>query len=245
MSCHESLMARRRKKSRAAAAQAKAASNAQSPMFLDKSLPSLPPSAIPPSALPSGRDTPGSDPYADTPTELSPMPRAPASRQGSKSSKRDRSPLSPDESKKGMRPVVVNGMTLTAQKTSRSRHRHMMTSATLHHRRRRNVPSARFVILTRSTFRLCWTLAPHRPRTMWPSDKTPRERDQGNEGSPRSETFTQESEITLRECESRLHIILRTTGQVHLSRRHLFGTMTHGQDLQREGVLTCHIQARG
>lgn len=93
-------MARRRKKSRAAAAQAKAASNAQSPMFLDKSLPSLPPSANPPSTVPSGHDTPGSDAYADTPTELSPMPRVPASRQGSKSSKRDRSPLSTDEGRR-------------------------------------------------------------------------------------------------------------------------------------------------
>src|SRR5271169_2841649 len=46
MSCHESLMARRRKKSRAAARQ-KAGSNNQSPMLFEKSLPALPPNAIP------------------------------------------------------------------------------------------------------------------------------------------------------------------------------------------------------
>ncbi len=55
MSCHESLMARRRKKHKAAA-QAKAREKEGSPMITDKSLPALPPA---------------------TPTELSPRPRPP------------------------------------------------------------------------------------------------------------------------------------------------------------------------
>lgn len=61
MNCHESLMARRRKKHKAAA-QAKAREKDASPMITDKSLPALPPSA---STLSS---------TADTPTELSPRP---------------------------------------------------------------------------------------------------------------------------------------------------------------------------
>ncbi|KAF4634944.1 hypothetical protein G7Y89_g3156 [Cudoniella acicularis] len=72
MSCHESLMARRRKKSRAAA-NAKLKKDDQSPMLVDKSLPALPPNAILQSAF-SDRDTPESV-DTDTPTELSPRPR--------------------------------------------------------------------------------------------------------------------------------------------------------------------------
>lgn len=70
MSCHESLMARRRKKSKAAA-QAKARDK-DSPM-VDKSLPALPPNAIPPNAFSDDRVSPDSD----TPTELSPRPTRP------------------------------------------------------------------------------------------------------------------------------------------------------------------------
>ncbi|KAI2617006.1 RhoGAP-domain-containing protein [Hypomontagnella submonticulosa] len=70
MNCHESLMARRRKKSKAAA-QAKAREKDQSPMIVDKSLPALPPNAIPPNAFSNDRVEPDSD----TPTELSPRPR--------------------------------------------------------------------------------------------------------------------------------------------------------------------------
>lgn len=70
MSCHESLMARRRKKSKAAA-QAKAREKEGSPMITDKSLPALPPNAVPPNAFSNDRVTPDSD----TPTELSPRPR--------------------------------------------------------------------------------------------------------------------------------------------------------------------------
>ncbi|KAI1651442.1 RhoGAP-domain-containing protein [Daldinia loculata] len=70
MNCHESLMARRRKKSKAAA-QAKAREKDASPMIVDKSLPALPPNAIPPNAFSNDRV----DPDSDTPTELSPRPR--------------------------------------------------------------------------------------------------------------------------------------------------------------------------
>lgn len=71
MSCHESLMARRRKKSKAAA-QAKARERDGSPMIKDKSLPALPPNAIPPNAFSDEKVSPDSD----IPTELSPRPRA-------------------------------------------------------------------------------------------------------------------------------------------------------------------------
>lgn len=70
MSCHESLMARRRKKSKAVA-QAKARDK-ESPM-VEKSLPALPPNAIPPNAFSDERVSPESD----TPTELSPRPTRP------------------------------------------------------------------------------------------------------------------------------------------------------------------------
>ncbi|ERS97799.1 RhoGAP group protein [Sporothrix schenckii 1099-18] len=74
MSCHESLMARRRKKHKAAA-QAKAREKDGSPMITDKSLPALPP---------------------QTPTELSPRPRVPYPRNEpsslSSSIRPDRSP---------------------------------------------------------------------------------------------------------------------------------------------------------
>lgn len=75
MSCHESLMARRRKKSKAAA-QAKAREKDTSPMITDKSLPALPPNAIPPNAFGMEKEVPESE----TPTELSPRPRPAYSR---------------------------------------------------------------------------------------------------------------------------------------------------------------------
>ncbi|KAI1376952.1 RhoGAP-domain-containing protein [Hypoxylon crocopeplum] len=89
MNCHESLMARRRKKSKAAA-QAKAREKDGSPMIVDKSLPALPPNAIPPNAFSDDRV----DPESDTPTELSPRPRPAYPRNDSSrsSSKPARSP---------------------------------------------------------------------------------------------------------------------------------------------------------
>ncbi|KAL2129149.1 hypothetical protein VTI74DRAFT_8169 [Chaetomium olivicolor] len=89
MNCHESLMARRRKKSKAAA-QAKQREKDTSPMITDKSLPALPPNAIPPNAFSNDRVAPD----FDTPTELSPRPRAAYGRNESSgsSSRPDRSP---------------------------------------------------------------------------------------------------------------------------------------------------------
>lgn len=71
MNCHESLMARRRKKAKAAA-QSKA--KEKDGMLVDKSLPALPPSAVPQSAFSPAMESPG-DIDNDTPTELSPRPR--------------------------------------------------------------------------------------------------------------------------------------------------------------------------
>ncbi|KAK1759269.1 hypothetical protein QBC47DRAFT_357147 [Echria macrotheca] len=90
MNCHESLMARRRKKSKAAA-QAKARDKDGSPMITDKSLPALPPNATPLPGFTTERVTPDSD----TPTELSPRPRGAYGRTESSSrssSRPDRSP---------------------------------------------------------------------------------------------------------------------------------------------------------
>ncbi|KAK2630435.1 hypothetical protein QTJ16_001255 [Diplocarpon rosae] len=70
MSCHESLMARRRKKSRAAA---KLKKDDQSSVLVDKSLPALPPNAILKSTFVPDQETPDSL-ETDTPTELSPRP---------------------------------------------------------------------------------------------------------------------------------------------------------------------------
>ncbi|KAK4156510.1 hypothetical protein C8A00DRAFT_12549 [Chaetomidium leptoderma] len=100
MNCHESLMARRRKKSKAAA-QAKQREKDVSPMITDKSLPALPPNAVPPIAFSSERVTPDSD----TPTELSPRPRAAYGRNESSSrssSRPDRSPERPQEPSKDL-----------------------------------------------------------------------------------------------------------------------------------------------
>lgn len=91
MSCHESLMARRKKRSRTN--QAKTRDKETPPMSTEKSLPALPRSAIPPGAF-------SSDPAeqeSDTPTELSPRPRQAYSQNGSSrsTSKPSRSPERP------------------------------------------------------------------------------------------------------------------------------------------------------
>ncbi|KAH6659793.1 hypothetical protein BKA67DRAFT_28952 [Truncatella angustata] len=93
MSCHESLMARRRKKSKAAA-QAKAREKESSPMIIDKSLPALPPNAIPNGAFSNDRV----DPDSDTPTELSPRPRPSYTRHESSSRSSSRPARSPERS---------------------------------------------------------------------------------------------------------------------------------------------------
>ncbi|KAI1499330.1 hypothetical protein F5X99DRAFT_411226 [Biscogniauxia marginata] len=91
MSCHESLMARRRKKSKAAA-QAKSREKEGSPMVVEKSLPALPPNAIPPNAFSNDRV----DPESDTPTELSPRPRPSYPRHDSSSRSSSRPARSPE-----------------------------------------------------------------------------------------------------------------------------------------------------
>ncbi|WDK17456.1 RhoGAP domain-containing protein [Colletotrichum graminicola] len=93
MSCHESLMARRRKKSKAAA-QAKSKEKDTSPMITDKSLPALPPNAVPPNAFHDTRVDPDSD--KETPTELSPRPRPAYGRNDSSSKSSGRPSRSPE-----------------------------------------------------------------------------------------------------------------------------------------------------
>lgn len=72
MSCHESLMARRRKKSKAAN-NARLKREENSSMLVDKSLPALPPSASVPGSFPNDRKS-LELPENDAPTELSPRP---------------------------------------------------------------------------------------------------------------------------------------------------------------------------
>lgn len=84
MSCHESLMARRRKKAKASKQIAAGGSN---PMVLDKSLPALPPNAVPQSAL---RESSPSGSYSSDHLKAG------------HDRKRDTSPMSiSDDSKKG------------------------------------------------------------------------------------------------------------------------------------------------
>ncbi|KAG9236198.1 hypothetical protein BJ875DRAFT_239479 [Amylocarpus encephaloides] len=111
MGCHESLMTRRRKKSRAAA-NAKSKKDDQSPMLVDKSLPALPPNAILQSALSPERESPDSVDN-DTPTELSPRPRQQYTGDSSSrsSSRRPRDPsgerASSETPKEGLLPTTT------------------------------------------------------------------------------------------------------------------------------------------
>lgn len=72
MSCHETLMARRRKRSKQTRMN-----SSNSNVILDKSLPALPPSAVPKNAFaPTPEtETPPSEFYSDTPREMSPRPQ--------------------------------------------------------------------------------------------------------------------------------------------------------------------------
>ncbi|KAK2784900.1 Rho-type gtpase-activating protein [Onygenales sp. PD_12] len=87
MDCHESLMARRRKRTARNAAQRQKVAN----VHLDKSLPSLPPSM-----MGSDANTPSTDPYSDTPTELPSRGRSEDERSYSRNSRNDRNITSPD-----------------------------------------------------------------------------------------------------------------------------------------------------
>ncbi|KAI2629354.1 rho GTPase activator Rga [Xylaria nigripes] len=92
MSCHESLMARRRKKAKAAQAKAREKDGSS---VVDKSLPALPPNAIPPNAFSNERVNPEVPP-AELPTEFSPPPRPPYPRTDSDSRNSPRPPRSPE-----------------------------------------------------------------------------------------------------------------------------------------------------
>ncbi|PGH11106.1 hypothetical protein AJ79_05051 [Helicocarpus griseus UAMH5409] len=85
MDCHESLMARRRKRS--ARGQRQKVPNVQ----LDKSLPSLPPTIDSNNGAPD-LGTPSSDPYSDTPTELPSRAMSEERRSSSKNNKNVGSP---------------------------------------------------------------------------------------------------------------------------------------------------------
>ena len=83
MECHESLMQRRRKKNGKNGASNRHKHVAQPPaqpqnnaMLLDKSLPSLPPSAVPRRELED--DSPPSESYSETPTEMAPSRSMPS-----------------------------------------------------------------------------------------------------------------------------------------------------------------------
>ncbi|KAK2590811.1 Rho-type gtpase-activating protein [Conoideocrella luteorostrata] len=121
MGCHETLMARRRKKSKAASS-AKSREKDQSPMVTEKSLPALPPNAIPLNAFSNDRV----DPESDTPTELSPRPR-PAHRHNESSSRGSsrpaRSPERPDSSAK------TEGLSLPATTYRKNRNSSIYQSA--------------------------------------------------------------------------------------------------------------------
>ncbi|KXJ92388.1 hypothetical protein Micbo1qcDRAFT_61732 [Microdochium bolleyi] len=122
MSCHESLMARRRKKSKAAA-QAKAARDKESsPMVPEKSLPALPPNAIPPNAFSNDRV----DPESDTPTSLSPRPKPSYQIDESSSRSSSRPPKSPD------RPSMDGGLNLPTASYRKNRNSSIFTGSDVH-----------------------------------------------------------------------------------------------------------------
>ncbi|KAN0104463.1 RhoGAP domain containing protein [Hyaloscypha variabilis] len=120
MSCHESLMARRRKKSRAAA-NAKLKKDDQSPMLVDKSLPALPPNAILQSAFSPDRETPDSL-DTDTPTELSPRPRQGYTQNDSSSRSSSRRPPERSPERTSSDTQTRDGLTLPTTTYRNNRH---------------------------------------------------------------------------------------------------------------------------
>jgi hypothetical protein len=120
MSCHESLMARRRKKSRAAA-NAKLKKEEQSPMLVDKSLPALPPNAILQSAFSPDRETPDSI-DTDTPTELSPRPRQGYAQNDSSSRSSSRRPPERSPERTSSDAQTRDGLTLPTTTYRNNRH---------------------------------------------------------------------------------------------------------------------------
>lgn len=98
MECHDALMARRRKKS--SKSTRRPSHNPSS--HLDKSLPSLPPSALPQAAFSPDRETPQSGTFSnsDTPTEL-PGSVPPSRLNSSRSNHRDPSPATSERGYRG------------------------------------------------------------------------------------------------------------------------------------------------
>jgi len=114
-------MARRRKKSRAAA-NAKLKKEDQSPMLVDKSLPALPPNAILQSAFSPDRETPPSI-DTDTPTELSPRPRTTYQNDSSsRSSSRRPRERSPERERTSTDTQSKEGLTLPTTTYRNNRH---------------------------------------------------------------------------------------------------------------------------
>ncbi|KAK5118785.1 hypothetical protein LTR85_007991 [Meristemomyces frigidus] len=101
MSCHESLMARRRKKAKTGPRQAQGGASGAGPA--EKALPSLPPGAASSSAFSPDIETPPSETYTDTPSARSPRNQYLTSRKDASSSnlRRDVSPVSDEASRDG------------------------------------------------------------------------------------------------------------------------------------------------
>ncbi|KAK5175588.1 Rho-type gtpase-activating protein [Saxophila tyrrhenica] len=98
MSCHEALMARRRKRTKTSS---KAATNSTA-QVKEKALPSLPPGAVPPAAFTPDAETPPLDSQTSTPGVRSPPERMQSRRDApSNNLKRDVSPLSDDARRDG------------------------------------------------------------------------------------------------------------------------------------------------
>ena len=111
MSCHESLMARRRKKNKTQSRTTSANSNGSTPTVLDKSLPALPPGALPSGAFHDSIDSPVSV-TSETPTERSPAMRHQLGRKDSSDPRRDASPLSFEDFKGMMKPSLLDEMAI-------------------------------------------------------------------------------------------------------------------------------------
>ena len=119
MECHESLMQRRRKKSQknASTRHKHPPQPTNSAMLLDKSLPSLPPSAVDRSAAFSpDNDSPISESYTETPTELPPTQRQRPSNSRSRSD--HGTPEMPRAAQK--RPPYPRSQSSTSEKRNRS-----------------------------------------------------------------------------------------------------------------------------
>ncbi|KAL9114472.1 MAG: hypothetical protein Q9227_001553 [Pyrenula ochraceoflavens] len=130
MDCHESLMARRRKKTARNNAQRQ---KAQNQVHLDKSLPSLPPTAAPEPPFSPELDIPSPDPYADQVTEIPPRKRPTERRQGSSgrimqedspstNQHQFRGPVAPNKSQIAQLTNQLDGLTLPPNSLRNKRH---------------------------------------------------------------------------------------------------------------------------